>query len=661
MVKKYFVNSQILSRKKHLMLFFKLSVCTSLMLVLAHGSTSGQVIIRTSFNKEQTYHNDYRLKEKWQQLVAKASDTAINATASWGNFGTVDIANTVTPSQGLKLEINKPSAIPNWSASLHSGLLNAVNKERNLAKLTFSFDHWVSALQPVLVQIESYDVDKMRTGGLQVTLYPAAINHYTHSAIELADMKAFGDGAYNPQAPFVSFTFSISPSSIANDTKEEKQVLQIDNVMFASPAFYVSASGKDSNNGRTEQTAFATPQKALDVAGAGDIILLMNGRYGGAKEASAVANFKRGGQPSGWLTLKNYPGHQPIILCHGKDGINMAWHNDTTAGESPLLAYVDVRGIHIKGNADEVPTLFPAEMGYSTKNTETRGIFLSGKNAPTRMYHHIRIANCVVELCGTDGIWASEVDYLTLENNIIRNNCFTTVGFAMAGFSLMMYADFDKVDNRTKIVIRNNQVYGNQRKVGKKEGTPVWFNGNGMLFDANREEYIDPDYYLGRTLIQNNLVYGNGGGGIQNWGCHRLDIINNTIYHNGITPELKWGNIGLDFCQDVRIINNIIVALADRPLDTWMVNRADKNTAAITRINNLYYGGAVANISGYGDIVADPMFKNPSLDPAIADFRLKPGSPAFGKGMVIATDLPYTNIEATQRFATGTTINIGAF
>ncbi len=661
MVTKFGVSSYLLTVRKHLTIFFIWIAFTSLLLVLSHGSASAQIIIRTSFNKEQAWYKDYPLKEKWQQLSAKASDTAINATASWGVFGTVDVANTVTPSQGLKLEVNKPSVVPNWSASLHSGILNSVNKESNLAKLTFSFDHWVSALRPVMVQIESYDANKIRTGGLQISVYPAAINHYMHSAVELADMKAFGDGAYNPQAPFVSFTFSISQSSIGSDAKEKMQVLQIDNVMFASPAFYVSASGKDSNNGRTEQTAFATPQRALDEAKAGDIILLMDGRYGGAKGASAVANFKRGGHPSGWLTLKNYPGHQPVILCHGKDGINMSWHNDSTTMQSPLLAYIDIRGIHIKGNADEVPKLFPAEMRYSTKNTETRGIFLSGKNGPTRMYHHIRIANCIVELCGTDGIWASEVDYLTVENNIIRDNCFTTVGYAMAGFSLMMYADFDKVDNATKIVIRNNQVYGNQRKVGKKEGKPVWFNGNGMLFDANREEYLDPDYYLGRTLIQNNLVFGNGGGGIQNWGSHRLDIVNNTIYHNGITPELKWGNIGIDFCKDVRIVNNIVVALPDRPLDTWMVDRVDRNTSNIFRVNNLYFGGARPNIPGYGEIVADPMFVNPSLDPKVADFKLKPGSPAIGKGMVVAADLPYTNIEATPRFATGTTINIGAF
>jgi hypothetical protein len=182
-----------------------------------------------------------------------------------------------------------------------------------------------------------------------------------------------------------------------------------------------------------------------------------------------------------------------------------------------------------------------------------------------------------------------------------------------------------------------------------------------MLFDANCEEYLAPDFYLGRTLIQNNLVYGNGGGGIQNWGSHRLDIVNNTIYHNGITPELKWGNIGIDYCKDVRIVNNIVVALPDRPLDRWMVKRVDRNTANILRVNNLYFGGAEPNIPGYGDIVADPMFVNPSLDPKVADFRLKPGSPAIGKGVVNGQSNPIVDISAKERMSDRTTLNLGAF
>ncbi|MDA3868203.1 MAG: right-handed parallel beta-helix repeat-containing protein [Salinivirgaceae bacterium] len=329
--------------------------------------------------------------------------------------------------------------------------------------------------------------------------------------------------------------------------------------MYTSPAFYVRPDGDDSNDGRTEKTAFANPQKALDIAKPGDIILLMEGKYSGAKDANAVASFKTPGFPSAWITLKNYPGHKPTLLAHGKDGVRIAMGSDSTAKMSPLLSYLEVRGLHIRGNADKADELYANELGEYTKNTETNGINICGANGPTRMYHHFRIADNVVEFCGCYGILVHTVDYITVENNIMAYNSWTSSDYCMAGLGVMMYADFDKADNITKILVRNNQAYGNICK-----SRPHKFNGNGLLFDANCEDYIYPDFYLGRTLIQNNLVYGNGGGGIQNWGSHCLDIINNTIYYNGI--DIKWGNIGLDFCKDVRLINNIVDAL---PIARW--------------------------------------------------------------------------------------------
>lgn len=233
-------------------------------------------------------------------------------------------------------------------------------------------------------------------------------------------------------------------------------------------------------------------------------------------------------------------------------------------------------------------------------------------------------------------------------------NSWTSSDFCMAGLGVMMYADFDKVDNVTKILVRNNQAYGNICKA-----RPSKFNGNGFLFDANCEDYIYPDFYLGRTLIQNNLVYGNGGGGIQNWGSHRLDIVNNTIYHNG--TNLKWGNIGLDFCKDVRLINNIVVALPDCPLDSWFLHQADRKVANVTRINNLYFGGAKPNIAGYGDIVADPQFVNASIDPAVADFRLKPGSPALNSGYSKSEYIPSVDLEGKGLNLKDKNISLGAY
>ena len=612
-------------------------------------NSSAQLIIRTDFNRALVWHKDMRANEKWVDVLA--TSTTIKANVSWGKFGTIDVAYTQVPSECQVLYVENPTAAKNWDAAINSGILASKNTEANLGKLTFSFDNWVSSMRPVVVRIESFDANKKRTGGLEKTIYPATVNHFLRSAFELADMRTFGKDKFNPLDPFVSFSFSIGGAEGTNSS-DGKYELRIDNVMYASPAYYVSPKGSDNNNGRSEKAAFANPQKAINMAKPGDIILLMEGSYTGTENATAVADFGRSGFPSAWITLKNYPGHKPTLLAHGKDGVKIEMGNDSTFSYSPLLSYIEVRGLHIRGNADEAKKLYPKDLGTHTKNTEVKGINICGDWGPSRMYHHFRIADNLVEYCGWYGIFIRTVDYIQVENNIMRYNCFATSDMCSAGLGVMMYADFDKADNVTKILVRNNQSYGNVCK-----SRPEKYNGDGFLFDANCEDYIFPDFYLGRTLIQNNLVYGNGGGGIQNWGSHRLDIINNTIYHNG--TDIKWGNIGLDYCKDVNIINNIVVALPDCPLDRWEVGRLDKDTSKIVRINNLYFGGAEPHIKGHGDIVADPLFVKPSLDPSVADFRLKPGSPAINGGVQNFNGLPAINLDLKTRSEKG--LNRGSY
>jgi hypothetical protein len=613
----------------------KLFLSSLFLFCFSLNSASAQTILATDFNREFPYHDDYRKAEKWVDLTSLASKTEIKTIASWGKWGVMDVVNTSHPSDGLQMIVDNPSNIKNWDATLISGLREVKNQESNIEKLTISFDHWVSSVRPVEVVIESFNDAKIRTGGLTMTVYPATAKHFLRSSLELSSMKPVGKGKFNAKDQFIQLSFSIADTNLAG-----KQELRIDNFSYASAAYYISPNGKDSNDGRTEKTAFAHPQAALNKAKPGDVILMMNGEYVGAKGELAVASFVRSGTPASWITLKNYPGHKPVILCKGQDGVLIAQGDARTYTNAPTLSYLEVRGLIIRGNSEDILKQKHPDLGTSTPITETTGININGSYAPTRMYHHIRLADCITEYCGADGVYVDFSDYVTIENCIMRYNCYTSVHWCISGLTVMHYADFDKVDNVTKMVVRGNQMYGNLCKTYKKTGPYKIFNGNGILFDASWEAYIAPDFYLGRSLVQNNLVYGNGGGGIQMWGAHRIDVVNNTLYFNGVTPELKWGNMGFDYCDDIRVINNIVVAQPDRPLDFWMASHVDVSSN-ITRINNLYFGGIQPNIKGVEDIVTDPLFVNPSLDPAVADFRLKTGSPAINSA---ATNLDNTSL-----------------
>lgn len=551
-----------------------------------------------------------------------------DTTAGWQlppapGAGTIDVAKTATGSAGLQATFDGGLG----GTPLTSGRLAVSGTQKDLAKLTLSFSLAASAARPVGVKIESFDADKKPTGALTGTVYPAGKDFYQRFVLDLGRLTPAGAGKFNPADPFVAFSIDVVPGVA---TKEDPISVRVDNVHYAAAALYVSPSGSDASDGRSEQTAFATPQKAVDTALPGDIILLMDGTYTKPpqlEKAEAVVTFGSSGRPDAWITLKNYPGHAPVISSHGQRGIQIFKPADAA---QPGLAYLEVRGLTVRGNGDTAREQYAEEIGKFSPNTNSVGIWVFARGA--QLNHHIRLADNIVEYCTADGIYIDTIDRVFVENNHVRNNCWTTIGYAPAGLTVMKYVDFDLVDNVPKFLISGNYVYGNKLTVmnspyGKDKAKTTFFNGNGILLDANAETAATS--YLGRTLVQNNVVYNNGAGGIQMWGNHRMDLVNNTVYLN--STVLPWGQIGMERCRDVQLINNIIVAPGTAPLDSWFTNRPDKATN-VRRAANVYFGGAKAPLAGSDDRIADPQFVLPSADAAVADFRLKTESPAIGAG-----------------------------
>ena len=609
-------------------------------------STSAGTLLQFDFNDEVT----------WPVTSKKQSEPGVLA----GKFGTIDTANSKDDSGGLMLVMDSGTQAPwiygpgglfqrktgtsirnggakrSWVAGIHSGPLEVRNSEANIAKLTLSFSLSVSRALPIRLIVESFNEKQERTGGVETILYPAAADFYQRYSLDLSSMKPTGIGAFRAIDPFVSFTFETgSDLGWPSATHHE---LRLDNIHYAKAAYYVRPDGKDSDDGRTEKTAFATVQKAIDSAQPGDIVLLMNGDYKQANSKpprTPIANLTRPGTPAAWITLKNYPLHKPTLSAHGQSAVNIVQKKD-----QPTLAYIEIRSLNIRGNGDTARAQYSDEIGKQSPNTDSMGIVVNARYTPwpgTRtdgeIIHNIRIADNTIEYCTADGIYVEYCDWLFVEGNKIENNCWTTSGYAPSGLSVMGYANFDLTDNSFKMLIAGNQVSGNRLTVknhprGRGEERTVFYNGNGILLDANAEK--QPNVYRGRTLVQNNLVFNNGGGGIQMWGSHRLDLVNNTIYKNATV--LPWGQVAMERCQDVRLINNIIVAPLDAPLDTWVASRADEQTSTIFRANNLYWGGVEPNVEGFNDINADPQFVNPTTDSATANFQLQATSPAAHAG-----------------------------
>lgn len=579
---------------------------------------------------------DFNGPNPWPQAAADVLPstpidvaTSIEAKA----VGTIDVAGSTTPSGAMLLKTVVGEVGLPWIATYSSGLMPVRNGETNLGKLTMAFNLSASAARPVVVRVESFGANKLRSGGLETTIYPAAPDFHQRYALDLSAMSAHGAGKFNPVDPHIQLTFELKNPAWPDKASHE---LRVDNVHYARPTYYISANGSDTNDGRSEATAFANPQKAIDMAAPGDIILVMNGTYKPVDVQGGIAAFKRGGTPSAWISLKNYPGHKPLFfVTNSWAGVRIgrpAAQKAVGTQVLPTLCYIEVRGLHLRGEADVAKEKYSQWMDKADPRTNSNGILVDGGNE-SNTPHHLRFADNIVEFCPGAGIGVLNADWITTENNIVRNNCWWMI-YAGSGISYLGTANFDAAENIYKDLIRNNAVSGNRcflkwKQIGKVS------DGNGIIIDSSHVPAQNKSHQ-GRTLIQSNLVFNNGGSGIHAFKAHRIDIINNTAYMNGASPELKWGQIFLQRTDDARVINNILWARDGQPVNTVGLNSTDKENTNVVRAHNLYFGGVKPTIMGEGDIIADPQFVNPSVDDAVADFRLKPGSAALKTGRVEA-------------------------
>ena len=562
----------------------------------------------------------------WPQALSQ-SKTGLRTRTVLQNVGTIDAAKGIQASGGMLLSVDGISAKGNWSSALSSGPIAVRNTENNLGKLTLSFDMASSSAHPVVVRFESLNAKKQRTGGLETVIYPPAPDFYQRFALDLSTLKSVGVGKFDPKAPFVQFRLVVDSLNWPSGAKHE---LRLDNLQYAKPAFYVSASGNDQHDGLSEATAFATPRKAVDMAGPGDIVLVMNGTYLPVGDQEGIVRFKKAGTPAAWISLKNYPGHKPLFFVKGAWAGIRIWNNeDQPSGVIP--AYIEVRGLHIRGEGDVAKEKYPDLIDKASPFTNGNAMSVSWSSPDNTAPHHLRYADNLVEYCTGAGIGPGQSDWVTIENNVVRNNCWTTI-YGTSGISLNHGSNFNGLVGKYTMLIRNNIVSGNRtfrawKQIGKIS------DGNGIIVDVNQDSKLPPEQrFQGRTLIQNNVSFNNGGSGIHSFKSSRVDIINNTVYMNSASPELTWGQLFVQQSDDVRMINNIVVAPDDQPVNTVGAKAGDQNSSNIYRANNLYFGGGTPPLMGENDTIGNPLFVNASIDHNIADFKVKAGSPALKAG-----------------------------
>ena len=192
--------------------------------------------------------------------------------------------------------------------------------------------------------------------------------------------------------------------------------------------YYVSAKGSDENPG-SEAESLRAVQKAVDIARAGDTILLRGGVY----REHVVLRFS--GQKGKPIVLKNYPGEQPVIQP-GQSGKEPRGHGvllQALAGYQKPIGWMTIEGLEIRYGWDGVKIYNAHDIIIRNCNIHhnwNQGILGNG--------NRVLIDRSIIAANGTNkeaarnllhGIYATGSAF-TITNNIIHSN--TAYGIQVA-------------------------------------------------------------------------------------------------------------------------------------------------------------------------------------------------------------------------------------
>jgi hypothetical protein len=385
--------------------------------------------------------------------------------------------------------------------------------------------------------------------------------------------------------------------------------------LFEGVNWYVDATlGNDNNSGLSSTSPLQTLQHAHDLCNPGDVVNVAYGVYTAAGLGTNILEITRSGIPSAPITFKASGSQKPLILGS----------QSTAAVHFNAVAYIIFDGFEIAGwNATltlSAVQALSASIAAASAIYNGSGIVID-RGISAKLPHHITIQNCLVHDFPYNGILANWTDYITIQNCTVYSNGLYSV-YSGSGINILNSHATDNISTY-KFYITQNVCYGNINLVLNATSGNLT-DGCGITIAGNLNDYTDGVAYSGRTLVQNNLVYNNGGVGIKVNDSQHVDVTFNTAYKNQTNTNYAFGEIAAYASIDVNIANNIMVALANVPLAT-----SSSNTDTFY-INTIGYGGVSSVLPGIGSIT-DPLFVNPPYDFSLrqGSWALKSASPQF--------------------------------
>ena len=404
--------------------------------------------------------------------------------------------------------------------------------------------------------------------------------------------------------------------------------------------YYVAPNGNDNNSG-VEQQPFRTIQHAVDLAEAGDTILVRGGTY------VEKVSFTQSGTQNQPITLAAYPNEEPII-----DGAyelpsvpNSGWAkcNETVSPPTcfhyrPLVeiaaSHIIVDGFEIRHSLGRGVWVHNSDYRVENiiiRNTEIHdhrnaGIkMLEADNVlfeSNRVWHNSNYATH--DRPGSELGWSHAVNalsstHVTYQNNVIYNNYGEGIGTGR-GSSNITIIENEIYDNRAiqvyihrthDVVVANNQVYCTGDKNFLRGGNLP----TGII--VNNEIQFEEMQTVDNASVKQNIVIGCrqgfaiwGGGGSTKIGSQNVTVEGNTFVNATSMPD-KEEAVAIAVLKgvghhNINVLNNIIYQEEFKV--AYVVT-----DPAIQFENNMWSQTPPENVQDSGDVIGEFELVNPNV------------------------------------------------
>ncbi len=332
-------------------------------------------------------------------------------------------------------------------------------------------------------------------------------------------------------------------------------------------------------DGSTKERAVRELWQAQRAAKPGDVILVharkspsdyynyfyFDSTFHGEPPQAATATSPK--LPARFMTIRGVPdlaGNLPKVRGHG--------YTDSTGKVKGRNGAIILR----KTSYLRFEKLDASAPGNSMDSTDLSGYATTAFDIEDS--HHVHVVDSLAHSSGCHGIGAQRSDWLTFVGNTVWNNAKdnSANGGRMWCSGISNYnpvsSDTYPTEGSTRVWILNNKIHNNTN-ANANNAHVKHEDGNGIILDdylwtqcighpsgSFKEKPCRPPY-LAKTVVQNNVVYNNGGRGIHVYFTRNADVIGNTVAwnlrdENG--PGYNLGEINLSNAAGVRVIGNVM-------------------------------------------------------------------------------------------------------